>query len=258
MQIAYLSVQVQQKDKSFTGDIPVSMAACLVDRYIPFNDREQREATIYSLEDVGCLIQDLRKSNLVVTYGTYCFDALEKYYESDSPMHFDFSILDLQEYITGQLDERVYLDTLGRAYKLPRLVTNGLSYINLWNQGKLEDMERALIRDVRIIEVAFDRFMTSSTVKLIDPRDDTPKIIDIKGFSKLSYGLQSKSFMEVIDEYVDSINIASNKGNVIENDEVSDSHSRYLITDERVGLAEGIGGVQMWKPADWFSNQSEF
>lgn len=258
MQVAYLSVQTQTKDKDFTGKSPMSLGCVLLEEFIPFGGGEDKDPIVYRKEEVKRLIDTLRNSNLVITFGTYCFDVLEKYYPSDSPMHFDFSILDLQEYISGQLETRVYLDTLGRAWNLPRLVKNGLSYIALYEQGKLTEMIKSLSRDIEIMKVSFDRFMTSEYVDLVDPRFDEMVHVSAKRFPGLAYELQSKSFIEKCDEYLEHITKSHKEGTNVALDSIPQSEAKYLLSNNRVKVVRQVAGIPVLKPYDYITKQPDF
>jgi len=229
-----MSVQTRQKDEFFSGKPEISYAGICVEDYEPLSKQEPK-IHVYSRDDIHLFIDKIRESNLVVCYGTYCFDVLDKYYDADYPMFYEFSIFDLQDMIFGAIETRVYLETIAQSVGMHRDVTNGLAYITMWELGKTDNLKQAIRKDVSILRKAFDKAITSEVWELTDPRNDEVVSIDVSEWVKVAVAKDRESFHERVDDALKRINKnSSDGGRGVPSAEFNTSTIRYIVKNKGV------------------------
>lgn len=239
MKVAYLSVQIREKDIEFSGKPDISYAGLCLENYTP-HVLDEGKIVLYDLNSVSGLIDRLRHANLVVCFSTHCFDVLNKYYDSTNPMYYDFPIFDIHDMVFGDLEHRVYLETVAQSVELSRKVTSGLAYISLWESGRLDNIKHGILTDVEILRKAFDKIMTSTTWELIDPRSDKKVTLDISKWSETAVALSKDSFFERVINAIELIKKKSNGSHI------SDLHvdtADYLIKNSLVSTYKDSDGV---------------
>jgi len=230
MKVAYLSVQTREKDINFSGEPDVSYVGLCLENYTHYS-LDNGNTVIYNLNSMSGLIDRLRHANIVVCFSTYCFDVLDKYYDSNNPMYYDFSIFDIQDMVLGELEHRIYLETVAQSVGLSRKVTNGLAYVSLWDSNRLDELKNGILTDVEILRRSFAKIMTSQKWELIDPRTDEKIILDISQWGQTAIALSKDSFFERVDSAIELI-----KKNT-EASHISDIHvdtAEYLIKNSLV------------------------
>ena len=238
MKVAYLSVQTRQKDIFFSGKPEVSYAGICVEEYEPLS-KKKPNIYVHSQDDIQGFIDRMRYSNLVVCYGTYCFDVLDKYYDSSHPMYYDFSIFDLQGMISDTIETRVYLETVAKSVNMHRDVNNSLACVTMWQQGKTDRLKQSIRKDVSILRKAFDKIMVSKVWELTDPRNDKVYNLDVENWVKVIVDLSRESFHERADEALNRIkDNASKGGRGVPIEDFNISTVRFIV--ENKGVSEYV------------------
>lgn len=203
MKVAYLSIQTREKDIGWTGEPEMSYAGLCLEDFEPFCFESQK-VVIYDRDHVSELIGSVKHANLVVCFSTYCFDVLDKYYDSDYPMYYDFAIFDILDMVLGELEHKVYLETVANSLNMQRKVSTGAAAVFLWNSGKTEELKQVIDQDIQILKRAFEKIATSKKWELIDPRTGDKLVLDISRWGKVAFDLAKDSFY-------DKVNIAVRK-----------------------------------------------
>ena len=257
MKVAYLSVQTRQKDEFFSGKPEISYAGICVEDYEPLSKKEPK-IHVYSRDDIHKFIDKIRQANLVVCYGTYCFDVLDKYYNSDYPMFYEFSIFDIQDMIFGAIETRVYLETVAQSVNMHRDVSNGLAYIAMWQQGKTDNLKQGVRKDISILRKAFDKCITSEVWELTDPRNDKQVSVDVSDWVKVAVAKDRESFYERAEDALKRItNNKSGGGRGVPSEEFNTSTIRYIVKNQGVSEyvdSEGTNRLHIPDP----DSQSQF
>ena len=249
MKVAYLSVQTRNKDVNFSGEPEISYAGLSLEEYKAF-EPETGNVDLFDRDSVPDLIENLRHANLVVCFNTYCFDVLNKYYDSQFPMYYDFAIFDIFDMVLGDLGERVYLETIAQSVNLTRKVTSGLAYIGLWEKGKIEELKHGIYTDVLILKKVFDRLMTSETWKLTDPRTDNEVFLDVSNWVKVAFDLAKDSFYERVEIALKRIRVNSEgQGRGVLAEEFNNSTINHIVeTSDVQSYKDSEGKTRLYVP----------
>ena len=210
IKIAYLSVQSREIDRHFSGDPHVSYGACCLEDFEPNNVTKSR-THVFQMDTIEGIFDILRRSNLIVCYSTYCFDILDKYYESDYPAYYDFSIFDIQDMISNEIYDissevtRVYLGTVAKSLGMARKVGSGLAHVDMWKRNQHDKLRESIAMDVNIIKTAFNKVMTDHKWELIDPSTDDSVVLDISRWKEVVKALSKDSIVEKVGKAMDLI-----------------------------------------------------
>lgn len=115
------------------------------DEYLCFDENE--------MDELG---EILREANPLITYSGKDFDipVLEKYfnYKLSAVPHYD-----IHGEIKKRLNRRISLDLLGEAnLGMKKTESSGLKAIQMYNEGRMEDLKNYCLQDVRITKKIFD------------------------------------------------------------------------------------------------------
>ena len=113
------------------------------------------EFSIYEEDELDRFAERLAKKPLLVGFNSRRFDTpiLQKYVRFDLKK---LTQLDILEEIQKALGHRVSLDSVARATLNMGKSGSGAEAIRLWNEGKLDELKRYCLDDVRITRDVFE------------------------------------------------------------------------------------------------------
>ena len=248
MKIAYLSVQSREIDRHFSGKPHVSYAACCLEVFEP-NSISKSGTHLFKMDEIQDIFEILRRSNLIVCYSTYCFDILDKYYESDYPAYYDFSIFDIQDMISDEISEetseptRVYLGTVAKSLGMERSVGSGLAHVDMWKRNQHDKLMDAIAMDVNIIKTAFNKVMTDHKWEFIDPRTEDSVVLDISRWREVVKALSKDSIVEKVGKAMDLIKKQSMQhARGVMCKDLDDSTVSYILSNNKALSYKGKNG----------------
>jgi DEAD/DEAH box helicase domain-containing protein len=118
-------------------------------------DYATEEFRVYDENEFANLAERLSKKPLLVGFNSRKFDTpiLQKYIPFDLRK---LPQLDIMEEITKELGHRVGLDSIAKATLGEGKSGSGLEAIRLWREGKLDELKRYCLDDVRITRDVYE------------------------------------------------------------------------------------------------------
>ncbi len=113
------------------------------------------EFHIYEERELTRFAERLSKRPMIVGFNSRRFDTpiLQKYIRFDLT---DLHQLDIMEEITKELGHRVSLDSVAKATLSAGKSGSGLEAIRLWREGKMDELKRYCLDDVRLTRDIFE------------------------------------------------------------------------------------------------------
>ncbi len=130
-------------------------------------DSETDAYTSYLQEDLPKLWPIIEKADMLITFNGDHFDIplLGKYYNGDLTK---IKSLDLMVEVKKVLGHRIKLDTIAEATLGRNKIGHGLEAIAWWNEGKIDQIIKYCIEDVRITKDVYDYAMKNNVLKYKD------------------------------------------------------------------------------------------
>jgi len=146
-------------------------------------DSETGAYTSYLQEDLPKLWPLIEKADMLITFNGDHFDIplLGKYYNGDLTK---IKSLDLMVEIKKVLGHRIKLDTIAEATLGRNKIGHGLEAIAWWNEGKIDEIIKYCIEDVRITKDVYDYAMKNGILKYKDMGVIKDIKIDTKDWEK--------------------------------------------------------------------------
>ena len=146
-------------------------------------DSETDAYTSYLQEDLPKLWPLIEKADMLITFNGDHFDIplLGKYYNGDLTK---IKSLDLMVEIKKVLGHRIKLDTIAEATLGRNKIGHGLEAIAWWNEGKIDEIIKYCIEDVRITKDVYDYAMKNGILKYKDMGVIKDIKIDTKDWEK--------------------------------------------------------------------------
>jgi len=146
-------------------------------------DSETGAYTSYLQEDLPKLWPLIEKADMLITFNGDHFDIplLGKYYNGDLTK---IKSLDLMVEIKKVLGHRIKLDTIAEATLGRNKIGHGLEAIAWWNEGKIDEIIKYCIEDVKITKDVYDYAMKNGVLKYKDMGVIKDIKIDTKDWEK--------------------------------------------------------------------------
>ena len=193
MKITYISAQSKTEDKDFSGKPAISFAAARTDVFPLTEPYVETPTFFYGTGNINSLFETLKDCNVCVCFHTYCIDLLQKYSPFDNPIEYNIKLVSLSGIIEDEIEQRVYMNTVGKALGINRKVFNGKSYISLWKNKEDEKIKDCIYTDINIIRESFVYMMENEYMTLTHPYNDK----------------QVKLYVGFVKDYVRDINKGS-------------------------------------------------
>lgn len=142
---------------------PVALDISVVCAY----SSKSKEYTSYLVEDLPKLWPLLEKADMLVTFNGDHFDIpiLNKYYAGDL---MQIKSLDLLKEIKNSLGRRIKLDDIATATLGTKKSAHGLQAIKWWREGKIDEIIKYCIDDVKITKDVFEYALENKHLKYYD------------------------------------------------------------------------------------------
>jgi hypothetical protein len=150
---------------------------------IGIHDSETNEYTSYIQEELPQLWPVMERADMLVGFNSDTFDIpiLNKYYAGDLTK---IRSLDLLVEVQKGLGRRIRLQSLAEATLGRGKGGDGLKAVEWWAQGRVEEVRKYCIEDVRITRELFDYALKNGVLKYKDLRDIRDIKIDTSSWLK--------------------------------------------------------------------------
>ncbi len=147
-------------------------------------DSKTDEFTSYLQEDLHKLWPILEKADLLIGYNSEHFDLplLNKYYQGDLSK---IKHVDLLKEIRASINRRVKLDQVAEGTLGTNKSAHGLQAIVWWRQGKIDEIIKYCIDDVRITRDIYDYARKNKKLLFREGGKDNVIKLDPKGWEKM-------------------------------------------------------------------------
>ena len=171
-------VSVQSAKEGFVRDdpenpIPISFVG-IVDfdlENLPSSPRHR----FYPEENIDHALSLIRECDVAVCYQLdYTLDMLKQY---DSDINRETRFFDIHGYIEGELEKRVKMDTVARAFDMHRTVTSGLACVSFFKKGQISKLLQCIRRDLDILLKCTRHILTQD--ELVLEYDSKEQVLDI-------------------------------------------------------------------------------
>lgn len=118
-------------------------------------DSETDSYSSYTQEELSKLWPILEKADMLIGFNSDHFDLplLNKYYPGDLTK---IKSLDLLKEIKNSLGRRIKLDYIAEATLGKKKIGHGLEAVRWWKEGRIDDIKKYCIEDVRITKEVYD------------------------------------------------------------------------------------------------------
>ncbi len=118
-------------------------------------DSETDSYSSYTQEEFGKLWPILEKADILIGFNSDHFDLplLNKYYQGDLTK---IKSLDILKEVRASLGRRIKLDFIAEATLGKNKISHGLEAVRWWKEGKIDDIRKYCIEDVRITKEVYD------------------------------------------------------------------------------------------------------
>lgn len=134
---------------------------------VAVHDSATDEYSSYLQEELPKLWPILEKADILIGYNSDHFDIpiLNKYYPGDLTK---IKSVDLLKEVRAVLGRRLKLDSLAEATLGRKKIGSGLESLKWWKEGRVEDVRRYCIEDVRITKEIYDYARANKRLKYMD------------------------------------------------------------------------------------------
>jgi len=145
-------------------DVGSSDPAALDISVVCVYDSETDQYSSYLVEDLPKLWPLLEKADMLIGYNSDHFDIplLDKYYPGDLTK---IKSLDLMKEIKGSLGRRIKLDDIAHATLGKNKSAHGLEAVIWWKQGKIDEIIKYCLEDVKITKELYEYALANKKVK---------------------------------------------------------------------------------------------
>jgi DEAD/DEAH box helicase domain-containing protein len=146
-------------------------------------DSKTDEYTSYLQEDFPKLWPLLEMTDMFITFNGDHFDIplLNKYYHGDLSQ---IKSLDLLKEVRNSLGRRIKLDDLAEATLGKKKIAHGLEAVKWWREGKIDQIIKYCLEDVKITKEIFDYARENKHLKYRDAGELKEIPISTKGWMK--------------------------------------------------------------------------
>lgn len=153
--------------KNIFDDVGSTDPAALDMSIVCIHDSETDEYSSYLEEELSKLWPILEKADMLIGFNSDHFDIplLNKYYHGDLTK---IKSLDLLKEVKKSLGRRLKLDTLADATLGKNKIGKGLDAIVWWREGKVDELRKYCIEDVRITKELYNYALSHGHLKYRD------------------------------------------------------------------------------------------
>ncbi len=159
-----ITFDIETSNEFIGGDFnPLKLDLALVGIHDSAND----EYSSYTQEELPKLWPIIEKADILIGYNSDHFDIplLGKYYPGDLTK---IKSIDLLKEVRAVLGRRLKLDSLAEATLGRKKIGDGLQSIRWWKEGKVEEVRKYCIEDVRITKDIYDYARANKRLKYMD------------------------------------------------------------------------------------------
>ncbi len=144
--------------KNIFEDVGSNNPADLDISVVAIYDSENDSYQSFTQEQFGKLWPILEKTDLLIGFNSDHFDLplLDKYYPGDLTK---IKSLDLMKEIRASIGRRIKLDSIADATLGRKKISHGLEAVRWWKEGRIDDICKYCIEDVRITKDIYDYAM---------------------------------------------------------------------------------------------------
>ncbi len=134
-----------------------------------FYDSETDLYTAVTIDELSTVWPILEHADALVGYNSNHFDIplLNKYYPGNL---LDIKSIDLLESIRASLGRRLRLDRVAQATIGAKKTADGLQAVRWWREGKITEIKKYCLQDVKVTKEIFEYAMKNGHVKFKDGR----------------------------------------------------------------------------------------
>lgn len=132
-----------------------------------FYDSETDKYTALSVDELSEAWPIIEHADALVGYNSNHFDVplLNKYYPGDL---LQIKSIDILESIRESLGRRLRLDSVAQATIGAKKTADGLQAVRWWREGKVDEIKKYCIQDVKVTKKVFDYALENGHVKFKD------------------------------------------------------------------------------------------
>lgn len=121
----------------------------------------------YTQEELSKLWPILEKADVLIGFNSDHFDLplLNKYYPGDLTK---IKSLDILKEVKNSLGRRIKLDYIAEATLGKKKISHGLEAVRWWKEGRIDDIKKYCIEDVRITKEVYDYALTNKKLLFKD------------------------------------------------------------------------------------------
>lgn len=134
-----------------------------------FYDSGTDEYSAFTIDELSKAWPIIEKADALVGYNSNHFDIplLNKYYPGDLTT---IKSIDILESIRESLGRRLRLDSVAQATVGAKKSADGLMAVRWWREGKVDEVKKYCLQDVKVTKKVFDYALQNGHVKFKDGR----------------------------------------------------------------------------------------
>lgn len=123
--------------------------------------------TAVTIDELSTIWPIIEQADALVGYNSNHFDIplLNKYYPGDLT---HIKSIDILEYIKESLGRRLRLDAVASATVGAKKSADGLAAVRWWREGKIDEIKKYCVQDVKVTKKVFDYALEHGHVKFKD------------------------------------------------------------------------------------------
>lgn len=174
-------------DSAVRGRVDVAEQELTV---VAIHDSETGAYAAYTREELPALWPIIERADLLIGFNSDTFDIplLNRYYPGDLSA---IRSLDLLSEVAAALGRRIRLQSLAEATLGAGKSGDGLKAQEWWRAGKIDEVKKYCIEDVRLTRALYDYALTHGVLKYKDLRDIKDIKIDTKSWEAPATGAAS-------------------------------------------------------------------
>jgi DEAD/DEAH box helicase domain-containing protein len=175
-----ITFDIETSNEFVGGDFnPLKLDLALVGIHDSLTD----EYTSYVQEELPKLWPIIEKADLLIGYNSDHFDIplLGKYYSGDLTT---IKSIDLLKEVRAVLGRRLKLDSIAEATLGRKKIADGLQSIRWWKEGKIDEVRKYCLEDVRITKEIYDYARKNRKLKYMDYEGEREIKLDPSGWEK--------------------------------------------------------------------------
>lgn len=163
MRYVVFDLETQNFFSEVAGNDPTSLDISVACFYDSGTDKYHS----FSIDELQNAWPLLEHADALVGYNSNHFDIplLNKYYPGDLRT---IKSIDLLECIKNSLGRRLRLDSVAQATVGAKKSANGLMAVRWWREGKVEEVKKYCLQDVKVTKKVFDYALQNGHVKFKD------------------------------------------------------------------------------------------